>query len=139
MTTGANDASIATLQFPQVQQTTTNGILWSYHKQGTINGIPVREQDKDLNITTQAQLNNAFQLNQSIVVWTGWLSPQYPQDLQKYQHIKQLEADNKCIILEHQKQYSSSKNAYLVLLTYANIEFVLNDRYSFYKQDLIND
>lgn len=126
-------------QIPDTNQVSGSNNLWSYHKMGTINGVPVRQQDKNLNIDTQKDLLNAFQLDNQIVVWTGWLSPQHPQDMKVYQNIKQLEAQNKCIILEHQLQYSNIKDAFLVLMTYANIQFKLNTRYSFYKQDLIHE
>lgn len=126
-------------QIPDTNQVPGSTNLWSYHKMGTINGVPVRQQDKHLNIDTQKALLDAFQLDNQIIVWSGWLSPQYPQDMKVYQDIKQLEAQNKCIILEHQLQYSSTKDAFLVLLTYTNIQFKLNNRYSFYKQDLIHE
>lgn len=137
---GADDAKIfmAVQDFPAPPVTGSNA-LWCYHKKGTIGGVPVSQKDKDLNISTQKQLVDAFQLNSQINVWTGWLSPQFPQDLIKYKEIKQAEADNKCLIIEHQLQYSAAKDAYLVLVTYANLQFQLNDRYSFYKQDLIHE
>lgn len=125
-------------QNPQPYQPGSNN-LWNYHKQGTINGVPVRQADKGLNIDTQKQLANAFDLNSQIQVWSGWLSPDYPQNLIKYKEIKQLEVENKCLIIDQQMQYSTAKDAYLILITYANLQFQLNDRYSFYKQDLIHE
>ena len=139
MMTGASDTQISTIDFQTPQASGLNHNLWSYHKNGTINGVPVNQSDKGLNITSQSQLSNAFQLAQDIQVWSGWLAPQYPQQLKQYQEIKQREAQNKCIILDQKLQFSSTKDAYLALLTYANIQFVLDNRYDFYKQDLINE
>ena len=131
--------SLDPVQYPEDNIASGSNALWSYHKLGTINGVPVRQEDRNLNIDKQADLASAFQLSNQLIVWSGWLSPDYPQDLKTYQNIKQLEAQNKCIILQHQLQYSGSKDAYLALITYTNIQFRLNNRYSFYKQDLIHE
>lgn len=123
------------LQQPKVN---TYDNLWNYHKLGCINNIKVRQEDKYLNIDTQQQLYRAFQPKGTVVVWTGWISPDHLQDVKAYQNIKQKQANGECFIQQHQLQYCSSNNAFLAIVTYTEVQFALKDRYSFYKQDLNN-
>lgn len=114
-------------------------LLWQYHSKGTIAGIKVNQKDLDLNIDRQDQLLDAFQMDQDLMVWSGWLSPQHKQHLKQYQQIKRKQLAGQYQILDQNKQYSMNKDAYLAVIVYAKVEFKLNDRYSFYRQDIIHE
>lgn len=114
-------------------------LLWQYTKQKHVLGVPVQQDSLKLPFSSQQQMLTALQLVNDIQYWTGYLSPQYPQDCKAYTQIKQKLADGGSVLVSQDKQFIPDKNAFLCFLVYNNLSYRLNERYNFYKQELKND
>lgn len=119
----------------QPSQFQDNPLLWQYMKLGTVDGVPVKQQDKGLLFASDQQLVQAMQHDQQVNTWSGWLSPDREQDLKIYNDIKQGQISGDIRIINQDKQFSPQKNAFLVVVTYSKLHLKLNPRYDFYKQD----
>lgn len=113
-------------------------ILWQYQNKSTILGIPVQEDSKALAFESQTDMLQALQATNNILVWSGYLSPQDKQTSAEYREIKQKIADGVAILISQDKQFVPQKAAFLCYLVYNELSYKLNDRYSFYKQELTN-
>ena len=113
-------------------------ILWQYQNKSTILGIPVQEDSKALAFESQTDMLQALQATNNILVWSGYLSPQNKQTSAEYREIKQKIADGVAILISQDKQFVPQKAAFLCYLVYNELSYKLNDRYSFYKQELTN-
>lgn len=137
-----NTALAQQLDLLQVQtkpNMSNSQLLWQYNKQKHVLGVPVQQDSSKLPFNTQQQMLAALQLVNDIQYWTGYLSPQYPQDCKAYTEIKQKLADGSSVLVSQDKQFIADKNAFLCFLVYNNLSYRLNERYNFYKQELKND
>lgn len=113
-------------------------ILWEYNNKDTVLGIPVQQQSKKLPFDTQDNLFQALQTDNNIKIWSGYLSPQFTQDMQVYKNIRQKIADGTAYLISQDKQFVPQKKAFLCVLVYNQLSYKLNQRYNFYKQELTN-
>lgn len=113
-------------------------ILWEYNNKDTVLGIPVQQQSKKLPFDTQDNLFQALQTDNNINIWSGYLSPQFTQDMQVYKNIRQKIADGTAYLISQDKQFVPQKKAFLCVLVYNQLSYKLNQRYNFYKQELTN-
>ena len=117
------------------KQGSDNQLLWQYTKLGCVNGIPVDQSDRNLLFESDQSLLQALEVKPTIKTWAGWLSPQHSQAVEQYRNIKQQQADGRMRIITQDKQYSTQKDAFLVILVYSQNKLKLSPRYDFYKQD----
>lgn len=113
-------------------------ILWQYQNKNTILGIPVEEDSRNLAFDSQNNMLQALQSTNKILVWSGYLSPENKQTSTEYREIKQKIADGVAVLISQDKQFVPQKAAFLCYLVYNELSYKLNERYSFYKQELTN-
>lgn len=113
-------------------------ILWQYQNKNTILGIPVEEDSRNLAFDSQNNMLQALQSTNKILVWSGYLSPENKQTSAEYREIKQKIADGVAVLISQDKQFVPQKAAFLCYLVYNELSYKLNERYSFYKQELTN-
>lgn len=143
MGTSADQTKLAQgLDLLEVRQTSMNipqaDILWQYQNKNTVLGVPVEEDSRDLAFDSQNNMLQALQATNNVLVWSGYLSPQNKQTSAEYREIKQKIADGVAILISQDKQFVPQKAAFLCYLVYNELSYKLNDRYSFYKQELTN-
>lgn len=112
----------------------TGDALWAYRNEGKINGIVVRESDRDLNVERDDQLQQAFQLHNVPHSEVFWLSPDDTDSLEKYNNLLQRVYDGTAIIVDEQKQYDTAKGKFMVWIRWDEVCYELNPRYSYLKE-----
>lgn len=107
--------------------------LWEFNTRHTVSGVPVNSQDTNIAIQKAQQLQQAFEPNVQLQVWTGYISPaqEDKQSLNKYTAIKRAESQRKAYIVSQDKQFCPTLNKFLILLVYCNVQMSLNPRYDF--------
>lgn len=119
----------------------TSQSMWDYRNKNTYNGIPVEQTAQDLKVNNAQQLQRALQLKQGVVVWTGYLSPQYDdkKSVQQYRDIRQKQAQGLIRVYSQDRQFCPQINKFLVLVTYASLSYQLNPRLEYLKQEQNNE
>ena len=115
-------------------------VMYDYKKNNTWNGVPVQDQARDLPIDNADLLIGALKLNQRAKVWTGYISPQESDRkyVEEYAQLKQSQSQGQLVIYTQDKQFCPSLNKFLILLTYAEVSYGLNERYKYLKEEDTN-
>lgn len=108
--------------------------LWFYHKEGTINGVPVAEEDRDLPITSDAQLMSAFELDKKTRSVLLWLGPHEKESNECYNKILELQDKGAAVINEETKQYDPAKCLFIVWVKYTQFKYKLHPRYNYLRE-----
>lgn len=108
--------------------------LWFYHKEGTITGIPVADEDKDLPIVSDAQLMSAFELQRTTRSVLLWLGPNEKEANECYNKILEMQDKGSAIINEETKQYDPSKGMFIVWVKYTKLKYKLHPRYNYLRE-----
>ena len=112
----------------------TGDALWAYRNEGKINGVVVRESDRNLNVERDDQLQQAFQLHNIPHSEVFWMSPDDPEAIEKYNQLLQRVYDGTAIIVDEQKQYDTAKGKFMVWIRWDEICYELNPRHSYLKE-----
>lgn len=134
----ADDLKLSSQHLIQPANSKDSDALWQYQKKHTVLGISVQQQSRELPFSSQQQLFQALQIKNNVKVWTGYISPQFQTQNQQYRDIKQKIADGNAIIVSQDRQFVPDKKAFLCILVYNQLEYKLNQRYDFYKQEIKN-
>lgn len=108
--------------------------LWFYHKEGTINGVPVADEDRDLPILSDAQLMSAFELNRTSKSVVLWLSPHEKEYNELYNRILAMQDKGAAVVTEETKQYDQTKSMFMVWVKYTELKYKLHPRYNYLKE-----
>lgn len=109
--------------------------LWSYQRLGKINGVPVRECDRGLKISTQSLLTDAFVLDRKPHSYVFYVKPEDNESLALYNDILDKVHEGTVEIIDELRQFSSSKEAFLVWIRYNELLYVLNERYNWLHEE----
>ena len=103
--------------------------LYEYRKLGTIDGIPVRPEDRNLSFSDEDELRSAMQLRRRERVFLEWLSPDSGKD--KYEELLEKVNSGSVMVEDHTLQYDAAKSAFLALVRYCEVEYALSPRFEF--------
>lgn len=134
----ADDLKLSSQHLLQPINSKDSNVLWQYQKKHTVLGIGVQQQSRKLPFSSQQQLFQALQIKNNVKVWAGYIAPQFQAQNQQYRDIKQKIADGNAIIVSQDRQFVPDKKAFLCVLVYNQLEYKLNQRYDFYKQEIKN-
>jgi len=109
--------------------------LWSYRNENKINGITVKEEDRDLFIERDDQLPERFRPHYIPHSKIFWLSPDDVEQNAEYEKLLQDVYDGKAIIRDEQKHYDDAKAKFMVLLRYDEVCYELHPRYAYLKEE----
>jgi ribosomal protein L25 (general stress protein Ctc) len=112
----------------------TGDALWAYRNEGKINGVVVRESDRNLNVERDDQLQQAFQPHNVPHSEVFWLSPDDTESIEKYNQLLQRVYDGTAIIVDEQKQYDTAKGKFMVWIRWDEVWYELNPRHSYLKE-----
>lgn len=134
----ADDLKLTPESFLQPISGKASDALWQYQKKHTVFGVDVQQQSRKLPFSSQQQMLQALQIQNNVKVWTGYIAPQLQEQNQQYRAIKQKIADGTAIMVSQDRQFVPDKKAFLCFLVYNQLEYKLNQRYDFYKQEIKN-
>ena len=117
-------------QDPQGVSTATNP-LWEYHELGTINGVQVNPDARNLNIDTLDKLLVALQLQYRPKVFVCWISPDDEAGMAAYTALLDRVSRLEIVIDEETRQYDPGKSAYMVFVRYSEISYGLHPRFNY--------
>ena len=109
----------------------TGDALYDYREEHKINGIIVKEEDRDLPVERDEQLAKAFR-------------PHYtphseilrlPADNDKYNQLLQDVYDGKATIVDEQKQFDAAKGEFIVWIRWDSVCYELSPRHSYLKEE----
>lgn len=116
--------------------TSTGNLTWEYHNLGTINGIPVAEGDASLAIDRDDLIDAAFTLKGTPRSKVFWMSPENEESIKLYDDLLEQQSNGKIRILEELKQYDTTKSAFMVWVRYDEVEWQLNPRFAYLREEL---
>lgn len=123
---------------PDTEITQVGNALWNYKECGRINNISVQESDRYLMIDREDLLYAAFTLDSKPKSMVLWLSPDLPDETEKYTKLLQEVADGRVIIAEETSQYDSEKHAFMVWIKYNEVRYVLHKRFEYLRDEGTN-
>ena len=108
--------------------------LWEYHKQGTIDGFKVADDDIGLPIETADMLAMAMvphmEPSSEILV----ISPDDSKGLDRYNELNRLEAAKEIVVQSESSQYDGAKSAYVTWIKYSRVEYRLAPRFDYLRE-----
>jgi len=116
---------------PDVHITDEGNALWSYQREGRINGIPVAENARGLKIGSDELLAVAFELVRVPKSEIFYMSPDNEDGIKKYDDILGKVYNGEAVILEENKQYDPQKGSYLVWVRYDLMSYRLHPRFEY--------
>lgn len=136
----AQDTQLAST--PVEEQTQSSGIVnvgnltWEYHNLGKINGIPVAAADMNLAVDRDDLIDAAFTLKGTPRSKIFWMSPDNEDSIKVYDELLERQANGEIRIMEELKQYDTTKSAFLVWVRYDEVEWELNPRFAYLREEL---
>lgn len=124
-------------QTPEVDELSVGAALnalWFYHKEGTINGVPVADEDRDLPILSDAQLMSAFELKRASKSVLLWMAPYEKESNEQYNALLKMQDSGAAVITEETKQYDHTKNMFMVWVKYTVLKYKLHPRYNYLRE-----
>lgn len=109
--------------------------LWDYRNENRINGVIVRESDRDLAVENDEMLAKAFRIHAVPKSLIFWMSPEDEESIKKYDDLLKMVSDGRAIIVNEEKQYDQSKGKFMVWIRYDEICYELHPRFSFLKEE----
>lgn len=109
--------------------------LWSYHNEGTIDGVPVIEAHRHLKIDSERLLDEAFVVSRvpsSIVLL---ITDGDCAGLDKYNALLSRAYDGTAVIISEDRQYDASKGGYVVWVRYDSLSCMLHPRFMYLLED----
>lgn len=139
----AKDAKLITDDdLPKAEEEEQKGIvfsdgdaLWSYRNEGKINGYPVDSGSLNLPIERDDQLLKCFRPRLTPHSVLFWLSPDDPEENEKYNKLLQESYDGKISIVDEQTQYDAGKGKFMVWVRYNEVSYELHPRHSYLKEE----
>lgn len=113
-------------------------LLLTYRRQGTVDGVPVQDNARQLLVRSQQQLRKALRIQQQLYTFLQWISPDTPQQIRlQYDTIQQKALKGQYSIIQQIKQYDPAKSAFIVFVKYAKLTYTLNPRFEHLLQSSI--
>ena len=109
-------------------------LLWEYMNLGTIDGYKVDTSERDLPIESQEMLVTAMRPVMSPASEILVITPDNKDDLNRYNELRQMEANKDIVILGETSQYDSARAGYVVWVKYAYVMYKLAPRFEFLKE-----
>lgn len=116
--------------------TSTGNLTWEYHNLGTINGIHVAEADACLAVDRDDLIDAAFTLKGTPRSKVFWMSPENEESIKLYDELLERQSNGEIRILEELKQYDTTKSAFMVWVRYDEVEWQLNPRFAYLREEL---
>lgn len=116
---------------PDIHITDEGNALWSYQREGRINGIPVAENARGLKIDSDELLSVAFELVRIPKSEIFYMSPDNADGIKRYDDILEKVYNGEAVILEENKQYDPQKGSYLVWVRYDLLSYRLHPRFEY--------
>lgn len=110
-------------------------LMWEYLHLGTLDGFPVAEDALHLQVESQDMLMAALKPVMTPMSEILVLTPDDSKGLDRYNEIRQMEAEKKIVVTNETAQYDNAKSGYVVWIKYAHVEYHLEPRYSFLRED----
>lgn len=117
---------------PDVYTDDRSALLWEYHNEGTLNGVKVREEDRNLPVDTEDMLQAAFELNRTPRSVVLLITPD--TGAAEYEALLQRQSRGEIMIVGEDKQYSATKDGFVVWIRYEEIEYRLHPRFKHLKE-----
>jgi len=116
---------------PDIHITDEGNALWSYQREGRINGIPVVESARGLKIDNDELLSVAFELERVPKSEIFYMSPDNQEGIGKYDTILGKVYNGEAVVLEENKQYDAQKGCFLVWVRYDLLAYKLHPRFEY--------
>lgn len=100
-----------------------------YHREGTVNGFPVRKEHRDLLISNVMDIENMFEMVDRVEVFCKVLRPDQPEVLEEYKQIQQMLTDRGARCIMEQEQYDPTQGGFVKLMVYSIVEMVLKKQF----------
>ena len=113
--------------------------LWTYRKEGTINGIAVVDADKDLPITKESYLRTAFELKSIPKSFIFWMAPDEEKAIADYNELLAKVYRGEVMIVDEIKQYDATKGKFMVWIRYNEVKYALHERFNSLREELSYD
>lgn len=109
--------------------------LWSYLNEGTINGVPVAEDDRGLKIDRDDMLAAAFVLCRKPKSLLLWLSPDGGDGNAAYSDLLDRAASGMVDIVEELRQWDAAGSRFALWVRYDEIEYRLHPRFAYLREE----
>lgn len=109
--------------------------MWRYKNLNKIGDCPVEQQAQNLPLDSIDKIQRALVLQTTVKTWTGYLSPKEEdkQSVQQYNKIQQGLIDGSLSFIDQQKHFCSDLGKIMILITYGQLQYKLNQRYKYLK------
>ena len=114
----------------------TGNALWTYRKEGTINGVAVAKGDTDLPITDESYLRTAFELKTTPRSILLWMSPDEKESIEIYDTLLARAANGEIMIVDETKQYDIKQCKFMVWIRYNEVHYSLHQRFQHLREEL---
>lgn len=110
-------------------------VLWSYHNENRLNGVPVADEDRGLKIDDEGMLGSVFVLCRTLRSMMLYLSPDGGEGVDRYNDLLDKINDGRAEIIDEIRQWDQDNSRFVLWVRYNDLEYRLHPRFSYLREE----